>query len=59
MPAEPVKTSAGIVPAEPVKAGTPAGQELVPAGVKLAVPLLPRGVSEPVAVDPDMEPAGV
>ncbi len=42
--AEPVKVCAGTVPPDPLKAGTPTGQAIVPDGVKAADPLVPAGV---------------
>lgn len=40
----PVKVWAGTVPALPENVGTPAGQAIVPEGVKLVVPFEPTGV---------------
>ena len=60
----PVKVCAGTVPADPLKVGTPAGQEiagalLVPAGVKETVPLVPAGVPALTALVVAALPANV
>lgn len=49
--ADPVNVWAGTVPADPLKVGagcvgTPAGQAIVPAGVKAAVLFVPAGVMD-------------